>query len=135
MTKDPYSDTEIAGIVDGVLAPEGLLSGAPGQPFLRVVGAKRGMDATDPRPQLLAALPAVLWTRLEKEGEGGSVEAFGCFTVSDIWTFVRAVTVVRPEGETPRLGVTLSWSPEYAEHVEADKILQVLRRITRRYLG
>lgn len=28
--RDPYTDTELGGIVDGVLAPEGVLAGAPG---------------------------------------------------------------------------------------------------------
>jgi hypothetical protein len=77
--KDPYSDTEIAGVVDGVLAPEALAAGDPGQPFLLVVEAKRGVDATDPWPQLLAALLAVLWKKLSGGHEGASAEAFGCF--------------------------------------------------------
>jgi len=131
--KDPYTDTELAGIVDGVLAPEGLLAGAPGLPFLLVVEAKRGMDATDPRPQLLAAILAVLWATLARtREEERPIEAFGCFTVSDIWTFVRAEAWVRPAGSTPRLGVMLSWSREYAERAEADAILRVLRWISQR---
>src|SRR5208337_3921489 len=105
--RDPYSDTELAGVVDGVLAPEGVLAGAPGQPFLLGMEAKRGMEATDPRPALLAALLAVLWTRIGQPDTEGPVEAFGCFTVGDIWTFVRAEAVARPEGHRPRLGVTL----------------------------
>ena len=133
--KDPYSDTELAGIVDGVLAPEeGVLAGTPGQPFLLVIETKRGVDATDPRPQLFAAMLAVLWTRLgrARAGEEGPVEVFGCFTVSDTWTFVHAEATTRPEGNHPRLGVTLSWSREYTERVEAEAILRVLRWITRR---
>ncbi|WP_437670713.1 hypothetical protein [Sorangium sp. So ce131] len=133
--KDPYSDTEIGGLVDGVLAPEGVLAGAPGLPFLLVVEAKRGIDAVDPRPQLLAAMLAVLWTGIARAGEGGPLEAFGCFTVGDIWTFVRAEAVVRPADIAPRLAVTLSWSREYAERAEADAILRVLRWITRRSAG
>jgi hypothetical protein len=133
--KDPYSDTELSGVVDGVLAQEGVLAGTPAQPFLLVMEAKRGMGATDPRPALLAALLAVLWTKLG-QGEGaGKAETFGCFTASDIWTFVRAEAVVRAEGQTPRIGVTFSWSREYAERSEAGAILHVLRWITRRNGG
>jgi hypothetical protein len=135
VARDPYTETELGGIVDGVLAPEGVLAGAPGLPFLLVVEAKRGMDAADPRPQLLAAILAVLWTAVAREGEGGTMEAFGCFTVGDIWTFVRAEAVVRPAGGAPRLRVMLSWSREYAERAEADAILRVLRWITRRHAG
>jgi hypothetical protein len=135
--RDPYSDTELAGVVDGVLAPEeGVLAGTPGQPFLLVLETKRGVDATDPRPQLLAAILAVLWTRLGRARPGDEVaEVFGCFTVSDTWTFVQAEATVRPEGSHPRLEVMLSWSREYTERIEADAILGVLRWITRRQAG
>lgn len=135
VARDPYTDTELGGIVDGVLAPEGVLAGAPGLPFLLVVEGKRGMDAADPRPQLLAAILAVLWTEVAHAGEAAPAEAFGCFTVGDIWTFVRAEAVARAAGSVPRLGVTLSWSREYAERAEADAILGVLRWITRRSAG
>jgi hypothetical protein len=130
--KDPYSDTELSGVVDGVLAQEGVLAGTPGQPFLLVMEAKRGMGATDPRPALLAALLAVLWTKLGQAQGPSTAETFGCFTAGDIWTFVRAEAVVRSEAHTPRLGVTFSWSREYAERTEAGAILQVLRWITQR---
>ena len=133
--RDPSTQTELTGIVDGVLAHEGVLAGAPGLPFLLVVEAKRGMEATDPRPQLLAAILAVLWTGASHANGRGPLEAFGCFTVGDIWTFVRAEAVVRPEGSAPRLGVTLSWSREYTERAEAEAILRVLRWITQRYAG
>jgi hypothetical protein len=133
--KDPYSDTELSGVVDGVLAQEGVLAGTPGQPFLLVMEAKRGMGATDPRPALLAALLGVLWTKLGQADGATKAETFGCFTAGDIWTFVRAEVVVRSEAHTPRLGVTFSWSREYAERSEAENILQVLRWITRRNGG
>lgn len=129
---DPYSDAEISGVIDGVLAREGVLSGAPGQPYLLVVEAKRGMDATDPRPQLLAGILTVLWTHLGSAKTEEPVETFGCFTVGDIWTFVRAEAAVLPEGSQPRLRLTLSWSREYTERSEAAQILGVLRSITKR---
>jgi hypothetical protein len=104
--------------------------------------AKRGMDATDPRPALLGALVAVLWTNIARAGEapamtmGGdpprTLEAFGCFTVADVWTFVRAEAVVRLAASAPRLGVTLSWSREHTESFEAEAIWRVLRWIVGR---
>ncbi len=33
LPRAPHTDTELAGVVDGVLAHEGVLSGAPGQLF------------------------------------------------------------------------------------------------------
>jgi hypothetical protein len=77
----------------------------------------------------------VLWTKLGTSETTARAETFGCFTAGDIWTFVRAEGVVAPEGRTPRLGVTLAWSREYAERSEAAAILQVLRWITRRPAG
>lgn len=132
--KDPRSDAEIVGVVDGVLAPEGLLAGVPGQPFLLVMEAKRGVAATDPRPALLAGLLAVLWTNGAAETDGRG-EVFGCYTAGDLWTFVRAAASLRPEGHIPRLGVVLSWSREYAERAEAGAILGVLRAIIQPHAG
>jgi hypothetical protein len=103
--KDPFSDAELTGVVDGVLAPESVFAGTPGQPFLLVMEAKRTGGCTDPRPALLAALVAVLWNKLGPAEAGARTEAFGCFTAGDIWTFVRAEATVRPEDRTPRLGV------------------------------
>jgi hypothetical protein len=130
-TRDPFSGTEIAGVIDGVLAPEGLLAGAPDLPFLLVVEAKRGMEALDPRPQLIAALVAVLWAELGRRG-GEHAETFGCFTVGDIWTFAHATATALPVGSSPRLAVSLAWSREYAERSEAETIFRLLCRVVRK---
>lgn len=131
--RDPFSDAELAGVVDGVMAPEGLLAGAPGVPFLLVVEAKRGMDGVDPRPQLIGALLAVVWADLARRGAAESSATYGCFTVGDIWTFVRAeATPLADLTARPRLSMVLSWSREYAERTEADAILRALRHITHR---
>jgi hypothetical protein len=82
--KDPTSDTELSGVVDGALAHEGVFAGTPGQPFLLVMEAKRVMGATDPRPALVAALIAVLWTKLGAAEAEQKAETFGCFTAGDI---------------------------------------------------
>jgi hypothetical protein len=77
----------------------------------------------------------VLWTNIARAGEASSIEAFGCFTVGDIWTFVLAEAEVRPAGSTPYLGVTLSWSREHTESAEADAILRVRRWLVGRVRG
>jgi hypothetical protein len=127
--RDPFSDTEFSGIVDGVLAPEGFLSGTPGFPYFLVVEGKRGVDACDARPQLIAALLAVLCGNIAQDRRP---EAFGCFTVGDLWNFVYAEATIRPPEKTPRLAVTLRWSREYTERTEAEAILRILRWITMR---
>ncbi len=130
--RDPFSETELAGVVDGVLAKEGVLAGAPGRPFLLVVEAKRGMDGVDPRPQLIGAILVVLWGELAGRGDGATAATYGCFTVGDIWTFVRAeARVAGGATGAPGLAVTLAWSREFAERSEAEVILRALRSIAR----
>jgi len=128
---DGRTDAQITGVVDGVLASEGPLSGVPEVPYLLVLEAKRGMDATDPRPQLLAALLATAWRH--GAAARAEVEVFGCYTVADIWTFVRAV--LRPVDASPPWTMDLSYSREYAERAEAAAILKIVRAIVRHGLA
>ncbi len=128
---DPRDGTQIGGVIDGVLASEGPLSGVPEVPYLLVLEAKRGMDATDPRPQLLGALLATAW--LHGAPSGSPTEVFGCYTVADTWTFVRAE--LRPSEATPPWAMDLYYSREYSERLEAPTILRVLRAIVTRGLA
>lgn len=115
----------LTGVVDGVLAPESPLRGTPDLPYLLVVETKRGMDASDPRPQLLGAILAAAIVR--RTDAARAVTQYGCYTVGDVWTFVCAeVAMPTPEA---RPKVELRWSREYAERHEADTILKVLRGI------
>ncbi len=119
---------ELAGVIDGVLARETALGGQARPPFLLVIEGKRAIDATDPGPQLLAAMLASLAS--EHIDGASSVERFGCFTVGDTWTFVR-VEWTRPSvGTRPTL--RLAWSQEYAEAAEGERLLAVLRGIVLR---
>ncbi len=122
---------EIAGVVDGVLAREGVVGGQATPPFLLVVETKRGIDATDPRPQLLAALLAsVEAERVQGGGARGAIERFGCFTVGDTWKFLHAVERVI-EGN-PSRSMSVSWSRAFSERLESDAILATLRGIVER---
>lgn len=115
----------LAGVVDGVLAPESPLRGTPDLPYLLVVETKRGMDASDPRPQLLGAVLAA--ATLRRAGGDSPVTQYGCYTVGDVWTFVQAEVSVAPAGELPTLH--LRWSREYAERHEAELIVKLLRGV------
>jgi len=115
----------LTGVVDGVLAPESPLRGTPDLPYLLVVEAKRGMDASDPRPQMLGAILAA--AALRREAPERAVSQYGCYTVGDVWTFVRA-SVDLPVGAA-RPTVRLEWSREYAERHEPEAILKLLRGI------
>jgi hypothetical protein len=115
----------LTGVIDGVLAPESPLRGTPGLPYLLVVEAKRGMDASDPRPQMLGAILAA--ASLKRGAADGPVTRYGCYTVGDVWTFVRARVELAVDDALPTLW--LEWSREYTERHEAEVILKVLRGI------
>jgi hypothetical protein len=54
-------------------------------------------------------------------------EIFGCYTVADSWTFMRGLV---SDIEADRPTMTVASSREYAEKVEAETILRVLKSIT-----
>ena len=124
----PDGPIEFAGVVDGVLARETALGGQARPAFLQVVECKRAVDATDPGPQLLAAMLASIAS--EPQGGSASVERFGCFTVGDTWTFVRAEW--SPPVGAERATLRLSWSREYAEVSEGRVLLAILLGIVQR---
>lgn len=107
----------LEGVVDGTLAAGPL--GAAEAPYLVVMEAKRGFEGKNPQPQLFGQL-LVAATINQK------TEAFGAYTVADIWTFVRA-EIVLSAGAPTTLRVMLS--PEYAERSEAGQILKILKGI------
>jgi len=125
----PSGAVALAGVVDGVLAPEGALGGAPGFPYLLTVEARRGTDASDPRPQLLGALLATAWAQLARTGALPG-ESFGCYTVGTLWTFVHVR--ITATDDAPGWRMRLRWSREFAEALEGDAILRVLRGVVGR---
>ncbi|NEQ98602.1 MAG: hypothetical protein F6K30_18085, partial [Cyanothece sp. SIO2G6] len=56
-------------------------------------------------------------------------EVFGCYTIADSWTFLRA-EVHQLDSEKPTLWI--EFSREYVEKLEAPRILQILRHIVSR---
>ncbi len=126
-------DVELAGVIDGVLAREGVAGGQATTPFLLVVETKRGIDATDPRPQLLAALLASVEAERARNGAAGAIERFGCFTVGDTWKFVRVVAT-RMEG-APGRAMAVSWSRAFSERLESAAVLAVLHGIVAREIA
>ncbi len=124
-SRDAAAPHTLTGVIDGVLAPESPLRGTPDLPYLLVVEAKRGMDASDPRPQMLGAILAA--AALRRQATARTVTQYGCYTVGDVWTFVRA-SVDLPVAEALP-AVHLEWSREYAERHEPEAILELLRGI------
>ncbi len=113
----------LEGTLDGVIGVSDL--GDLGRPLLIVAEAKRGLEASDPQPQLLAEMLAVARCNWEAVPHGPR-EIFGCYTISDVWTFARA-RVGDFDAERPTFEVTLS--REHAAWVEAETVLGILKGI------
>ncbi len=118
-----YSQFEVDGIADGVMGYS--VAGRLEMPYLVVVETKRGIENQNPIFQLYAQLLAA--ARLNWEGDRVTVqEVFGCYTIADSWTFVRA-EVSDIESDRPTLKVESS--QEYSEKSDASTILKVLKSI------
>jgi len=122
-----YPKFELQGAADGVLGK--CVAGNIGSPYLIVVEAKRGVEGKNPQPQVYGEILAS--ARLnQKENGGETQEIFGCYTIADVWTFVRG-TVSEMESERPCL--IAEHSREYSEKSEADEILRILKSIVAKY--
>lgn len=123
-----YSHVELQGIVDGMLSQS--VAGMAEYPYLVVVEAKRSLESNNPRFQLYAELLAS--ARLNWEANQKPVqEIFGCYTIGDSWTFLRAI-VQEIDTHNPKL--TLESSREYVEKIEAETILKILKLIVTRQI-
>jgi hypothetical protein len=121
-----YPHVELQGIADGILGSG--ITGVVEVPYLVVVEAKRGLEGQDPRFQVQGQMLAAV--RLNYEYDQQPVqEMFGCYTISDSWTFIRA-TVQDVDTERPEM--TLETSREYVQKVEAETILSLLKHIAAR---
>jgi hypothetical protein len=120
---DPF---EIVGMADGILGRS--LAGRLVSPYLMVVEAKRRIEAIDPIPQLYGQLLAaayVNWQAIAQEPQ----EIFGCYTIADSWTFLRA-EINQIGSDRPHLLV--KYSREYTEKTEVATILKILKAIVSR---
>jgi hypothetical protein len=120
-----FDDVELRGEADGALAAS--VDEEPAAPYLVVIEAKRGVTATDPMPQLLGAMLCA--ARLNERSGRPAEEIFGCYTIADIWTFVRC----RLDWSKPKPVMSVLTSREYAEKTEAAKILAILESIVGKY--
>ncbi len=123
-----YANFAIDGVADGALGRS--LAGRMEAPYLVVIEAKRGVEAQSPIFQLYGQLLAAArlnWLESQQEPQ----EVFGCYTIADSWTFVRA-EVTGMEQEKPTL--TVEYSRELTEKVDAEQILKILKGIVGRHL-
>ncbi|NJM45272.1 MAG: hypothetical protein HC860_03190 [Alkalinema sp. RU_4_3] len=114
----------IGGIADGVLGRS--IAGRLEAPYFVVVEAKRGIEAVDPIPQLYGELLAAAYINSQLEQVEEQI-VFGCYTIADNWTFVKAVLRAIDQ---PKPVLDLEFSREYSEKSEILQILQILKSIT-----
>lgn len=121
-----YGHFYLEGVVDGVLGQS--VGGRLETPYLVMVEAKRGVAGHNPVFQLYGQLLAAAQMNWGSGyGNGADPQTvFGCYTIADTWTFVRA-RVTGLESERPRLQVMAS--REYGEKTEAVAIVQILKAI------
>lgn len=115
------------GTIDGALAIDA--AGQPVAPFFLVVEAKRALDAVDPLPQLQGAMLTVALQRLEDQPDRAH-DVYGCFTIGDAWTFVRA-HFARAPGADGHQEVRADYHPsrELSEHAEAEAVAAILKAV------
>ena len=116
-----YACFSLEGIADGVLGPS--IDGYLQQPYFVVVEAKKGLDASNPQFQLYGQMLAAAWMNWRDSGQEPQ-EIFGCYTISDSWTFFRG-EVSGFEAEKPQF--VLESSREFSERLEAEVILKLLK--------
>lgn len=118
-----YLTFEISGIADGAIGR--CVSSYMEAPYLVVVEAKRGLEAQNPLFQLYGQLLAAARLNWQLNTQDPQ-EVFGCYTIADAWTFVRAIV----QGlESDRPSLTVETSREYSEKNDAVLILKLLRSI------
>ncbi len=113
---------ELRGEVDGAMAHIGIQADAQ-PPYLVVVEAKRGVEASDPVAQLLGGLLCAA-VKNQKKRPRAEQRLYGAYTVADVWTFLQATVTGLDEG---RPAMTTIASREYTEKTEADLILRLLK--------
>ncbi|HEC85641.1 MAG: hypothetical protein DRR08_15330 [Candidatus Parabeggiatoa sp. nov. 2] len=123
-----YPTFELHGIVDGILGK--CIAGHLETPYLVIVEAKRGIEGKNPQPQLYGELLATAHLNWQDNGND-TQEIYGCYTIADAWTFVRA-EITDIESERPK--ATLEHSKEYTESTEAETILKILKSIVSTYI-
>ncbi|NJM56442.1 MAG: hypothetical protein HC857_01825 [Synechococcales cyanobacterium RU_4_20] len=121
-----YAKFDTEGIADGVLGRS--VAGRLEAPYLIVAETKRGIENQNPLFQLYTQLLAAARLNWELDNLEPQ-EVFGCYTIADSWTFVRA-EVKGLESDRPTL--TVEGSKEYTEKNDAEIILQILKGIVSR---
>jgi hypothetical protein len=124
-----YAQFDIEGIADGVMGRS--VVGRITTPYLVMIEIKRGVEAQNPIFQLygeLLAAASMNWKQNQKDTQ----EIFGCYTIADSWTFLRA-QVSHMKSDRPILSIECS--REYNERLKTVTILKLLKQIVARQIA
>ncbi|MEM7536319.1 MAG: hypothetical protein AAF639_29310 [Chloroflexota bacterium] len=126
-----FADITLSGTVDSVLAR--VVAGVVRLPYFVMLDAKRAVENKSPRIQLYGQLLVAAKLNWQTKPDSPEMqEIYGCYTVGDMWTFVRA-TVQGLDKETEKPLMTVETSQEFIERVEAETILKILKKIVALY--
>ncbi|NEO86630.1 MAG: hypothetical protein F6J87_20585 [Spirulina sp. SIO3F2] len=123
-----YPRFELSGVVDGVLGKS--IAGRVESPYLVVIEAKKGIEAENPVFQLYGQLLAAAYQNWQ-QNQQPQQELYGCYTIGDTWKFLRAQV---SDIETERPSLTIEFSREYVEKLEAELIFKLLKKIVSQYI-
>jgi len=118
-----YQQFALEGVVDGILGKS--YAGRMDAPYLVVIEAKRGIEAQSPVAQSYAQILAAARLNWEQDNQQPQ-EMFGCYTIADTWTFMRAEVA---DIDTNKPTMHLETSREYSEKLEAASIARILKKI------
>ena len=123
-----YVNFEVEGITDGTLGK--CMAGLMEVPYLVIVEAKRGLEGENPLSQLYGQLLAAAHLNWENDGHEPQ-EIFGCYTIADIWKFLRAeIDGIASDKPTMKI----EYSREYMEKLEAYTIFKILKKIVSKHV-
>jgi hypothetical protein len=122
-----YQQFQITGIADGALGRT--IASRVIAPFLVVVEAKRGIEGSDPIPQLYGEMLAAARLNWQLDQQEPQI-IFGCYTIADTWTFLKG-EVAQVNGERPVLSV--EYSREYTQKYDIVTILKLIKSIVQHY--
>lgn len=116
---------ELIGVLDGAIGRP--IAGVLDVPWLLVVEAKRGVDATSPQWQLYGEMLAAAAAHARRRPRPVH-EIHGCMTVADVFKFVRAEVRFATGGKP---GVAITSSREFTAKTEAREVLATLKAAVR----
>jgi hypothetical protein len=121
-----YQKFYISGIADGAMGKT--VGSRVVAPFLVILEAKRGIEGSDPVPQLYGEMLAAARLNWQLKPDTESQKIFGCYTIADTWTFLHG-EVSSIDSDRPILSI--EYSREYTQKYDTSTILKLIKSIVR----